>query len=162
MTLKVPLIPYTECGNLVTVNDLWSPIPYMECRNLVTVNDLWSPLPYMEQALYGPPTCMIFSGQLWKRSTACPKKFHWSFIEKTSVKQDPKAQVCSNFQMSFLHLCQMNPQQRHLVAKSGTNLGPVDLSSDIPPLVKASSSQEQYYVRSARYLVSIWVRLTFG
>ena len=28
---------------------------------------------------------------------------HWSFVEKTSVKQDPKPQVCSNFQMSFLH-----------------------------------------------------------
>ena len=30
----------------------------------------------------------------------------WSFIEKTSVKQDPKPLVCSNFQMSFLHLSQ--------------------------------------------------------
>ena len=29
---------------------------------------------------------------------------HWSFIEKTSLKQDPKPQMCSNFQMSFLHL----------------------------------------------------------
>ena len=34
----------------------------------------------------------------------------WSFIEKTSVKQDPKPQVCSNFQVSFLHLSQMDPQ----------------------------------------------------
>ena len=32
-----------QCRNLVTVNDLWSPIPYTECSNLVTVNDLWSP-----------------------------------------------------------------------------------------------------------------------
>ena len=32
-----------------------------------------------------------------------------SFIEKTSVKQDPKSQVCSNFQMSLLHLSQMDP-----------------------------------------------------
>ena len=32
-----------------------------------------------------------------------------SFVEKTSVKQDPKPQVCYNFQMSFLHLIQMDP-----------------------------------------------------
>ena len=34
---------------------------------------------------------------------------HWSFVENISVKQDPKPQVCSNFQMSFLHLSQMDP-----------------------------------------------------
>ena len=27
-----------------------------------------------------------------------------------SLKQDPKPQVCSNFQMSFLQLSQMDPQ----------------------------------------------------
>ena len=27
---------------------LWFPKPYIECGNLVTVNDLWSPIPYME------------------------------------------------------------------------------------------------------------------
>ena len=32
-----------ECGNLVTVSDLWSPEPYMECRNLVNVNDCYGP-----------------------------------------------------------------------------------------------------------------------
>ena len=37
-----------ECGNLVTINDLWSPISYMECRNLVTVNDHYGP-----HTLYG-------------------------------------------------------------------------------------------------------------
>ena len=37
-----------ECGNLVTVNDLCSPIPYVGCRNLVTVNDLRSPIFYLE------------------------------------------------------------------------------------------------------------------
>ena len=31
------------------------------------------------------------------------------FIEKTSVKQDLKLQVCSNFQMFFLHLSHMDP-----------------------------------------------------
>ena len=49
----------------------------------------------------------------------------WSFIEKTSMKQDPKPRVCSNFRWT--------PQQRHLVARNGTNLGPVDLDSDISP-----------------------------
>ena len=31
------MVPYTlyECENLVTVNDLWSPIPYMEYWTLV-------------------------------------------------------------------------------------------------------------------------------
>ena len=57
----------------------------------------------------------------------------WSFIEKTSVMQDPKLQVCSNFQMSLLHLSQMDPQWRHLIATIGTQMDPVDLSSDIPP-----------------------------
>ena len=33
----------------------------------------------------------------------------------------------------------------HLVAKSGTKLGPIDLSSDVPPTpVEASSGQEWY------------------
>ena len=37
------------------------------------------------------------------------------------------------------------PWYRHLVAKSGTKLGLVDLSSDIS-LVEASSDQEWYYI----------------
>ena len=35
--------------------------------------------------------------------------------------------------MSFLHLSQMDPLLDILVTKSGTNLGPIDLSSDVPP-----------------------------
>ena len=34
---------------------------------------------------------------------------NWSFVEETSVKQDLKPQVCSHFQMSFLHLSQTDP-----------------------------------------------------
>ena len=110
---------------------------------------------------------------------------YWSFLENTSVKQSMKHKVCSNFQRSFLHLSQMDPlieassgqsgtmlglvalsldvphQYRHMVTKSGTKLGLVDLSSVVPP-VEASSGQEQYYIRSAWHLVSLWVRLTFG
>ena len=56
----------------------------------------------------------------------------WSFVEKTSVKQDPKPQVCSNFQMFFLHLHQMDPT------------------------VEASRDQEWYYVRSAWHFGSGW------
>ena len=37
------------------------------------------------------------------------ERTHWSFIEKISLKQDPKPQVCSNFQMSFLQLSQRDP-----------------------------------------------------
>ena len=36
----------------------------------------------------------------------------------------------------------MYPQQRYLVAKGSTNLGPDDLSSDVPP-VETSSDHEQ-------------------
>ena len=62
-----------HCRNLVTVNDLW--FPHMECRNLITFSDSYGP-PYLirNRYLMAFPTCMIwfFSGQLWKRSTACP------------------------------------------------------------------------------------------
>ena len=47
-----------ECGNFVTVNDLWSPIPYMECKNLVMGS------PHMYD--------VIFQDGFAKRSTACP------------------------------------------------------------------------------------------
>ena len=50
------------CMNLVTVNDLWSPIHCMECGNLVTVNDSYGPpIPDMEcrSLVYGSPTCTI-------------------------------------------------------------------------------------------------------
>ena len=49
---------------------------------------------------------------------------YWSFIEKNSVKQSMKCIVCSNFQMSFLHLSQMD----HPVDKT---LGQVDIFSQI-------------------------------
>ena len=66
------------------------------------------------------------------------------------------------------------PQYRHLVVKSGTTAGQHDMWSTCgsgwclvkctpsPPnsLVKASSGQEQYYIRSAWHLVSLWIRLT--
>ena len=59
----------------------------------------------------------------------------WSFVEKTSVKQDPKPQVCSNFQMSFLHLSQMDPPVEASQASLtyGQPLGQADLQSDVPP-----------------------------
>ena len=59
---------------------------------------------------------------------------HWSFVEKTSVKQDLKRNVCSNFQMSFLHLVRWT----HIVEASGQleifdrSLGQADLLSDEP------------------------------
>ena len=50
------------------------PISYMECGNLVTVNDLWSHLTLHGTGIIWSPHIydMIFSGQLCKRSTACP------------------------------------------------------------------------------------------
>ena len=47
------------------------------------------------------------------------------------------------------------------MAKSGTNLGPVDLSSDIPP-VEASSGQEQYYSGQLDIFDQPLGKLTFG
>ena len=45
---------------------------------------------------------LVFMGSLRGESS------HRSFIEKTSVKQSMKHKMCSNFQMSFLHLSQMD------------------------------------------------------
>ena len=70
------------------------------------------------------------------------ERTHWPFIEKTSMKQDPNVK-CSYFQMSFLHLSQTDPQLvEHLVAKTGTNLGPVGLISDVTPPVEISGGQD--------------------
>ena len=79
---------------------------------------------------------------------------HQSFVEKTSVKQDPKPQVCSNFQMSFLHLSKTDPlvEASQVSLTLGQPLGQADLQSDISP-VEASSGQEWYYIK---------VSLTFG
>ena len=46
-----------------------------------------------------------------------------------------------------------------MVVSYGTELGPVDLNSDVTPQVETSGSQEWYYVSSAWHLVSLWVRL---
>ena len=35
MTIMVPQTLYGMVGNLVTINDLWSPIPYMDGRDLI-------------------------------------------------------------------------------------------------------------------------------
>ena len=40
------------------------------------------------------------------------------------------------------------PQWRHLVAKSGTQLGPVDRSSDVPP-TKSGTTSGQFDIWSA-------------
>ena len=61
-----------------------------------------------------------------------------------------KCKMCSNFQMSFLHLGQMDPPideasgQVDIFVRS---LGQADLWSDVPP-VEASSGEEWYEVRS--------------
>ena len=41
----------------------------------------------------------------------------------------------------------MYPQERHLMARSGTKLGPVDLSSDVP-LIEASRGKVWHKFRS--------------
>ena len=75
MTVMVP-IPYMECRNLLSVNDLWSPIPYMDGRDLITINDLWSPItlygmwePSNCQWLYGPPNLIWNVGTLYLSMT---------------------------------------------------------------------------------------------
>ena len=54
----------------------------------------------------------------------------WSFIEKTSVKQSIKQQVCSNFQTMF--------------------------TDQMYPLVEASGNVQEYYVRSSLHSVQIF------
>ena len=79
----------------------------------------------------------------------------FGFIEKTSVKQDLKCKVCSNFQMSFFHLVRRTQNRWgfrsgwHFVRSSGQ----ADLWSDIPPPSGFGSGW---------HLVTFWVRLTFG
>ena len=50
------------------------------------------------------------------------------------------------------------PPQRHLVTKSSTTLGETDLWSDVTFPVKASSSQEWYYVSQ----LDIWSAFESG
>ena len=71
------------------------------------------------------------------------------------------------------------PKERHLVAKSDTTVGQLDIWSALwsgwplvrctptplpPPLlpVEASSGHKWYYFGSALHLVNLWFRLTFG
>ena len=102
------------------------------------------------------------------------KTFYWSFVEMTSVKQDPKPHVGSNFQMSFLLLSQTYPlvEASQVSLTFGQPVGHADLQvtcpprcisgqldiwsawvrltfSQIDPPVEASCGQEWYYIRSA-------------
>ena len=60
-----------ECRNLVSVNEIWSPIPYIDDRDLITINDLYSPITYMEcgnlvtvNECYGSPNLIWNAGTL--------------------------------------------------------------------------------------------------
>ena len=60
---------------------------------------------------------------------------HWSFVEKTSVKQDLKHKVCSNFQISFLHLVRWTLPIGEALGQVDffvRSLGQADLWSDVP------------------------------
>ena len=50
-----------------------------------------------------------------------------------SVKQDPKPQVCSNFQCPFCTSVRWTPQASQVSLTFGQPLGQADLQSDIPP-----------------------------
>ena len=70
-----------ECGNLVTVNDLWSPIPYMDYRNLVTVNEcygspnlIWNAgTMYLSMTVLVPIPYMEYSNLVLSRTVMVPK-----------------------------------------------------------------------------------------
>ena len=65
---------------------------------------------------------------------------YWSFIEKTSVKQELKCKVCSKFQITFLHSLRWTPIGEALgqVDIFVRSLGQTDLWSDVPPIGEAS------------------------
>ena len=79
----------------------------------------------------------------------------WSFIEKTSVKQDLQCKVCSNFQISLLHLDRWTPIDKALgqVDIFVRSSDEADFWSDIPPSI-----------RLWLWLTfsDLWARLTFG
>ena len=81
------------------------------------------------------------------------------------MKQSIKRKVCSNFQMSFLHLSHTDTPvdevlgQVHIFCQIFGSGWPLVIFT---PLIKASSCQEWYNIRSAWHLVILWVRLTFG
>ena len=96
----------------------------------------------------------------------------WSFIEKTPVKQHLKCKVCSNFQMSFLHLVRWTPSRWGF--GSGLHFGQIlsqtDLWSDVPPC-KWGFGSGCHFVRSlgqadlwldVTHMIRPWVRLTFS
>ena len=70
----------------------------------------------------------------------------FGFIEKTSVKQDLNCKVCSNFQMSFLHLVRRT--QNRWGFRSGWHF--CQIFSSGWPLVRHMPT------------IRLWVRLTFG
>ena len=79
---------------------------------------------------------------------------HSSFV-KTSVKQSMKHKVCSNFQMSFLHLSQMDSPVYEALGQVDIfvrSLGLADLWSGVPP------SRGIWWPRVVLHQVS----LTFG
>ena len=87
--------PHAWCGNLVTVNDSYSPpIPYMKCRNLVTgflhMYDMiwmWEPCncQWWEPCNRSPHMYdMIFSGwQWWKLCNGVPPHVQCNFFRMT-------------------------------------------------------------------------------
>ena len=93
------------------------------------------------------------------------------FHRKDSVKQDLTHKVCSNFQLSFLYLCQMDPPIDEVSGQVVRSLGQAGCQVDVPPgrdilwpslellqvrlifgqtypPVEASSGQAWYYFRS--------------
>ena len=56
------------------------------------------------------------------------------FHRKELCEVRPTTPSVFKFQKSFLYLSQMDPQWKHLVAKSSTKVGLVDLSSGILPV----------------------------
>ena len=100
---------------------------------------------------------------------------HWSFVEKTSVKQHLKRKACFKFQMFFLHLVRQTPRRwgfgsawhfvRSLVWCTPkvrlwvrltflSDFGSSWSLSDVPPKVRLWDR--------LTFLSDLWVTLTFG
>ena len=96
------------------------------------------------------------------------------------MKQDLKGKVCTNFQITFLHIVRWTPigkasGQVDIFVRS---LGQADLWSDGPPMAETSCGKVCYYFSQVdllsdvpptlrlwvrlTFLSNLWVRLTFG
>ena len=132
-----------------------------------------------------PPWCHQGWGIWWPRVVWTWVPLTWAHVILSAVfnRMSPVFKSTLQYCLDFSDVTPVGPldalpptppQYRHLVVKIGTTAGQHNMwsacgpywclvkctPSPTPSPVEASSSQKQYYIRSAWHLVSHWVRLT--